>query len=54
MAGTSKESLLNETLRLLVAALDLIDRAETPGQIGAYMDMVVQQIRGLLDDQSTR
>jgi hypothetical protein len=51
MAATSKEALLDEALRLLVTALDLIDRAEAPGPIGAYVDLAVQQIRGILDNQ---
>lgn len=54
MSRTSQEALISQALTLLVAALDLLDRAETPGQIGAYVDMAVQQICGLLDDQRTR
>jgi hypothetical protein len=38
MLGPSTETLLFEALKLLVAALELIDRAEAPGEIGAYID----------------
>ena len=48
MLGTSTEALLKEALRLLVSALDLIDRADAPGDIGAYVDLATERIREVL------
>jgi hypothetical protein len=38
MLATSTEALLSESLSLLTAALELLDRADAPGDIGAHVD----------------
>lgn len=41
-------SLLHEALAMLTAALDLIDRAEAPADIGAHVDLAVQRLAQVL------
>lgn len=48
MLEPSAELLLSEALALLTAALDLIDRAEPPGDIGAHVDFATQRIAQVL------
>jgi hypothetical protein len=44
----SSEALLSEATKLLASALDLLDRAEAPGDIGAYVDLALQRLRDVL------
>lgn len=49
MIDGSGDALLGEALKLLRAALDLLDRADAPGDIGAHVDHVLQRLRDLVD-----
>ena len=48
MVAGSAEALLSEVIELLGAALDLLDRAQAPGNIGAHVDLARVQICELL------
>ena len=48
MRESPAEVLLSEALALLTSALDLIDRAEAPGDIGAHVDFAMQRIAKVL------
>ncbi len=42
-----REQMLESALEQLQAALDLLDRALAPAQIGAHVDLAVCQLRSL-------
>ena len=48
MSSSSTETLLAEALDLLVSALELIDRSEAAGDIGAHVDHAAERIRDIL------
>lgn len=50
MLEPSAEMLLSDARALLAAALDLIDRAEAPGDLGAHVDLALHRISQILGD----
>lgn len=48
MLARSKDALLNEAMRHLLAALQLLDRAEAPADIGAHIDHAGERIKAIL------
>lgn len=51
MSGTNAEQrhdLMSEALAQLRVALEMLDRAEAPAQIGARVDQAIHELRALL------
>jgi len=62
MEATSPAELMTEALELLVRALNLLDEAEAPGDIGAHLDLArerlsrtleVSRVSGMITRQAT-
>jgi hypothetical protein len=47
-----REQMLHEALTHLQSALELLDRAAAPGQIGAQLDHVLHQLGSLVSSAS--
>jgi hypothetical protein len=54
MSEPSAEMLLSDAMALLTTALELIDRADAPADIGAHIDHALQRIAQVLGTSDAR
>jgi hypothetical protein len=47
---SGQQDLLTDALSLLQSALELLDEAAAPAQIGAHVDLAIHQLGSLLPD----
>lgn len=45
-----QQAMLTDALNLLQSALDLLDEAAAPAQIGAHVDLALHQLGSLLEE----
>lgn len=46
-----RDEFMRDALRLMEAALELLDGAAAPAHIGAHLDLAIVELRKSLDDQ---
>ena len=48
MSPTELTGPMDEALRLMILALEILDREEAPGDVGAHLDLAIQRLRQAL------